>query len=137
MTPDEARALLAIHSGSHPDADDPRLANGFLDRLRPYRGLREESFHEIMACIAALADELAGDRLDRATVSALWDICFLARLWGVDEGGMLRRNGLISADDVKRLAAWLECISFAVMKLLAGVSVDTALADYRARHDKT
>jgi hypothetical protein len=39
--------------------------------LRPYQGLREASFHEVMDCIVALADELSSERIDRSTVSAL------------------------------------------------------------------
>jgi hypothetical protein len=99
--------------------------------LRPYKGLREASFHEVMACVIALAPELSADTVDRSTISELWAICHLARAWGVEEEGMLRRNGLISADDVERLARWIECISYATMLMLDGSDVDSALEPYR------
>ena len=109
----------------------PRWENGFLGMLRPYKGLREEAFHEVMACIVALADELLVERLDRGTIAALWVICHLARVWGVEEDGMLQRNALITATDVERLATWIDCISYATMCLLDGIGLEDALDPYR------
>jgi hypothetical protein len=105
--------------------------NGFLGMLRPYKGLREASFHEVMECIVALADELSADTVDRPTISALWGICHLARAWGLEEEGMLQRNALISARDVERLGEWIDCISYATMLLLDGGGLEAALEPYR------
>jgi hypothetical protein len=131
MTPDEARTLLAFHAGTHLEVTDPRWTGGFLGMLRPYGGLREESFHEVIACIVVLADELSADRLDRSIISALWGICHLARAWGVEEGGMLRSNALIKSEDVERLAEWIGCISYATFCLLDGSGLEVALEPYR------
>ena len=129
MTPEAARELLLFHSGTHPCVDDVRWEQGFLGMLRPYRGLREENFHSVMACLRALADDLQGDTIDRAVVSALWGICHLARAWGISPEGMLRSNDLISGDDVSRLQDWVEQISSTTFFILDG-DVDEAFDSY-------
>src|SRR5262249_31997227 len=93
-------------------------------------------FHEVMACVEALADELVAERIDRSTISSLWGICHLGRAWGVEESGMLRRNGLITDTDRSRLADWIDCISYAVMMLLDGSGLDVALEPYRLLQTK-
>lgn len=127
MTVEEARAALAAHV--LPSGNDGKPS--FLGMLRPYRGLSEESFHDVMRCIVALAPELAAEHVDRSIASALWGLCYHARLWGLEESGMLRRNGLIAAADVARLAEWIDCIAWATMQLLDTSDLDVALEPYR------
>ena len=43
MTFDEARERLRFHDGSHPDVGNPQWEQGFLQSLRPYRGLERFS----------------------------------------------------------------------------------------------
>ncbi len=120
ITPDEARELLSKHSFTHPNINDPKMENGFLGSLRPYRGsLNHMAFHEVVACIKSLGPTLSvSDSVDRATLSNLWGICHFAREWGTQPDGMLRRNGLITDCDVRTLEKWVDCISYAVMMLL-------------------
>ena len=129
MAPEEARESLEFHAGSHEAIEDPRWVNGFLGMLRPYAGLREESFHSVMESLRALGPSLVGPEVDRRVVSSLWGICHLARAWGVHPEGMLRRNGLISHEDVHRLEGWIETISNATMWTLEG-DLDEAFRDY-------
>jgi hypothetical protein len=131
-----ARELLLLHSTGHPDVHHPTWERGFLGSLRPYRGLREANLHEVMAALVALAPELRRERVDREVVAALWGICMLARLCGLHPDGMLRRNGLISDEDVARLDAWVQAIQWAVSMLLGTTDgpdapLDEALAGYR------
>jgi hypothetical protein len=127
MTASEAKELLLIHSFSHPDSE---LGRGFLGSLRPFDGhLKEENFH-IMAAIRVLAPSLGEPAIDREVVGALWGICYLARMWGVHPDGMLRRNGLIEAEDSARLERWVDCISYATMILLGGGGSDEAFSEY-------
>jgi len=51
VTEDEAKKALLSHVG-------PDLKTGFLGMLRPYGGLQEERFHEVMAALAALGPSL-------------------------------------------------------------------------------
>ena len=130
MTEDEAKQRLLSHAG-------PDLETGFLRMLRPYGGLREESFHQVMDALAVLGPSLGrGSTVDRQVMEALWGICVLGRGWGVEPDGMLRRNKLISEDDVQRLAEWIRIISWAVFFLIEG-SPEAAFDEYKqysARH---
>lgn len=96
----------------------------------------EENFHEVMACLRVLADDLGdGETLDRDVVADLWGIVHLGRAWALAPGGMLRRNGLITEDDQERLESWLETISYAVFVLLDGAGEEEAFGSYdRQRH---
>ena len=133
MTRQEAKELLLLHSFSHPSApDSPRAASGFLGSLRPYSGtLSPAAFHEVMAALVTLAPELEQSSLDREIVSALWSITHMARAWGLEPDGMLRRNGLISDEDIATLSSWVDAISYATLMLLEGAGVDEALQPYR------
>jgi hypothetical protein len=131
MSPEEARLLLSFHCGSNEQTDDPRWTNGFLGMLRPYKGLREESFHGVMDCIVALAEQLSNDPIERSLVSSLWGICHLGRSWGTEPGGMLGRNNLIATSDIERLSTWIDCISYATMILLDTGDLNEALDPYR------
>jgi hypothetical protein len=79
MTKAEAEELLLRHSFLHEDIDHPKSKEGFLGMLRPFGGeLFEENYHEIMAVLKALADEIDGpEKVDRKIVSALWGMCHL------------------------------------------------------------
>lgn len=139
MDSERAKELLLLHSCGHPDLHDPKWSGGFLGSLRPYTGLNEDNFHEVMAAIVAVAPHLADERyLDREIVNALWSLCMMARNWGLHPNGMLQRNGLIGGQDVERLEGWVEAIEWAVYALLDRASdvpfdeiLDEALASYR------
>jgi hypothetical protein len=57
-------------------------------------------------------------------------MCLLARAWGVEPNGMLRRNGLISAEGVQRLDEWVNIISWAVFFLIGGEGRESAFEMY-------
>ncbi len=123
VTRDEARESLAFHVSAEGD--------GFLGSLRPYRGLRESNFHEVMAALRCIAPDLQGDLVDRSVLRDLWGICHMGRAWGVHPDGMLRRNQLITDADVARLEHWIECISYATFMLMEGPGDETeALSEY-------
>jgi|SRR6478735_7093193 len=132
MTREEAKELLQLHSFSHPNAhSDPRAERGFLGSLRPYQGsLIPANFHGVMAALVTLATELEQPSLDREVVSAVWGITHLARAWGLEPEGMLRRNNLISEEDIETLASWVDAISYATMMLLDGAGLEEALEPY-------
>lgn len=134
MTTAEARELLLLHSFSYHDLEHPKRAGGFLGSLRPYHGLKEKNFHELMEAIGVLAPQLQAAKVDREIVSALWAICYLARLWGIEPGGMLQRNRLIAADDVDRLGKWLGVLGYTVAILLEGGDMEEAFSPYAAAY---
>jgi hypothetical protein len=142
LTTLQARELLQLHAGRSDDIDDATGRIGFLGSLRPYVGLRAEYFHEVMACIKALAPELSPQvaqsgrtkvsqsTCDKELIAAIWGICHFGRVWGVATDGMLRRNGLISDLDVMRLEAWIEQISYTTFCLLDGCDIEDAFDGY-------
>jgi hypothetical protein len=132
MTKAEAKDLLLHHAFSHDDYQHPKSERGFLGMLRPFNGtLPEVNYHEIMAALSTLADDLDYPTLDREIIAALWGICHFARAWGLEPEGMLRRNDLITPAQIEQLAAWVDSISYATCCLLDGSGRAEAFADYR------
>lgn len=132
-----ARIRLSEHAFVY-DLDSSFLTDGFLGRLRPYRGLDEDCFHDLMATLHTLADEFASPRVDRTIIGDALAICFYARAWGVRPDGMLVADGAISPDDSNRLAGWIDHIAGALTVLTSSDATDAdelrrlAFADYAA-----
>jgi hypothetical protein len=103
--------------------------------LRPFKGeLIEQNYHELMEIIKVFSDDFESERLiDKEVISALWGICHLARSWAVHPDGMLRRNNLVSKDQIETIDAWIEDISYAVMMLMDGAGEDEAFNPYNER----
>jgi hypothetical protein len=121
MTFDEAKEGLRFHCGSHPDVEDPRWEQGFLQSLRPYRGLDQAAYEDLTACIEAVSDHLQNSgALDRDVINSLWGICHFARAWAIAEDGMLRQNALITPADQEKLDGWITSISYQIAMWLDG-----------------
>jgi hypothetical protein len=120
MTPAEGAQRLVFHS--QPEE------GSFLNMLRPYRTLRRDVLADVLDALRACALEVTADTLPRDLVSALWAISHLGRSWGLDPGGMLRRNHLISAADQETLGAFLERFDYAVLTLLEKGTVHEAFS---------
>jgi hypothetical protein len=129
MNEAEARALLLKQVEPDNGTGAPQT---FLGGLRPYRGkLPRKQFHDTMDALRVLAPSLgAGDAVDRTVISALWTLCDLTRRWALDEHGMLRRNSLISNEDLATLTTWHDMISYAVSTLLEGGDPGEAFHEY-------
>lgn len=131
MTHEEARDLLLHHSFKHENFSHPKSERGFLGMLRPFTGmLIEENYHDIMKAIRVLHLELENKQLDNEIVASLWTICHLARIWAVDKNGMLRRNNLISHEQIELMDEWISSISYTVFCLLDGAGVGEAFNEY-------
>jgi hypothetical protein len=122
MTKEEAKKVLKYHSFINEDINHPKMGKGFLGMLRPFSGeLIEDNYHEIITAIKVLADDLRkGKNIDKEVISSIWGICHLTRSWAIEEDGMLRRNNLISEEQIKKLENWIETISYATMMILDG-----------------
>jgi hypothetical protein len=122
MDYDQAKRLLLLHGPGIEGPDtDSTLEHGFLGCLRPYSGLRERNFHELVEAILIVGERFhAASTVDREIVYALWDICVTARRYGISPGGMLRRNKLITTEDVALLERWVDTIERMATKLLLG-----------------
>lgn len=121
MRREEALALLEMHSFRNEDIYHPKMEKGFLGMLRPFTGeLYEKNFHEMMRILWALREDLQSDNIDREINSSLFSICHFARMWGLDPGGMLQRNNLLSTDQIAQLQEWVDTISYTISNLLEG-----------------
>jgi hypothetical protein len=128
---DTAVNVILMHRVGRDDVplEDALLPDGFLGCLRPYSGLREENFRDVMEAIVALGPHLTGKVVwERRLVEGLWGLTTTARLWGLDPDSMLQRNRLLSADDTSRLLRWVQSIEMAVSRLLRGGDPTEALA---------
>src|SRR5205085_3718735 len=106
----------------------------FLGSLRPFQGLNEDNFHEVMEALRTLAPELiAGNVVEREIMSALWDICWQASLIGLHSTGALQRNHIISSEEIDKLEDWVFDISYAVSILLSAGDVNEAFANYEGK----
>ena len=134
MTKEEAKKLLKYHSFNNEDVNQPKMKNGFLGMLRPFKGvLIEENYHELIKAIKVLSDEIRdGEQIDKEVISAIWGICHLARNWAVKKEGMLQRNQLLTSEQIAKLEKWLETISYAMMMMLDGHDNSTAFELYES-----
>ncbi|CAM3287147.1 MULTISPECIES: hypothetical protein [Saccharibacillus] len=134
MNREQAIERLKQHAfvyGENDPAGEAAAADGFLGMLRPFRGtLNEDHFHELMRILDMLADDLERESLDRSVVSAFWSLCQYARAWAIEPDGMLRSNGLISDEQLQRMAQWIDMLSYAVMVLLEGGGREDAFWTY-------
>lgn len=132
MTIKEAKQILKYHSFTAEDVKHPKMENGFLGMLRPFSGkLYEENYHEVIAAIKTLADEIRGkEKIDKDVISAIWGICHLTRSWAIEKEGMLQRNNLITEKQIKILEKWVEAISYAILMILDGSDNSTAFELY-------
>jgi hypothetical protein len=132
MNAHEAREALLLHSFSYPDLTHPKMVQGFLGSLRPYTGLRDENFREVMEAIRVLAPEFrTQDAVDKELISALWDICFQTWSIALQSEGALRRNELITQEEIEKLEGWLFDIFFSVSILLQGGDLSAAFSSYQ------
>ena len=125
MEYENAVNLILMHGIGRDDVplEEALFPNGFLASLRPYTGLQEKNFLEVLGAIIALAPHLAGKKvLERRLVSGLWELVQRAQNWGLDPHGMIQRNKLMSAADTERLRLWVICLEMAIRRLLHGGS---------------
>ncbi|PAF28665.1 hypothetical protein [Paenibacillus sp. 7516] len=132
MRIEEAVLLLKCHAFVHDDLDHPKMESGFLGSLRPFRGqLIEENFHELMEIVRTLAPQLKQQALNREVMSCLWSITHLGRAWAILPDGMLRRNKLLSDEQIALMEEWLDLLSYAVMILIEDGGEEEAFWGYK------
>ena len=118
MTIQEAKKLLALHSGRDDEIDNPKWKNGFLGSLRPFSGtLQEENFTEVMDCLNILKDELAAPAVDREIIADIVSITHQTRAWTSPEG-LLGSNHLLTKEQTEQLLLWADIIEECLMWLL-------------------
>ena len=84
-----------------------------------------------MSILELLKEHFRSDKIERQIVSSFWGICHFSAAWGLDKEGMLRRNNLLTENQIKQLSTWIECISYTISSLLDGVDDDGSFELYK------
>jgi hypothetical protein len=127
MSFDDAKAMLQQHAGhiELPDRDS------LVESLRPYRGLSERNFCEIMIGLINVHKELSEqDMVDRELIYACWDLCTRIRFLALSETSPLRTNRLISQTDLDRLGEWYNSIDSFCRRSLHKLDLGTCLSNF-------
>lgn len=120
----EAKRLILKHAEGAPSETPSTL----LESLRPYRGLQDRHFLEILEALVTVAPQLnAGATVDREIVHALWDLCCTARAWtrGPIEP-MFHGRRFISGEEKQMLDEWIGIIEECTLHLLRGGEIPIA-----------
>lgn len=126
-TSDAVKTILA-HAGQ---GSGEKCRTGFLGSLRPFLGIQVENFHEVMESIIACSAILQSESVRAVRLgAAIWDMCHQARVYGVDQRGLLRSNNLVTEEEVATLENYLDVIESATINLLLGQPVAFAIARY-------
>ncbi len=122
---------LSFHSARDPRIDDPRWTNGFLGKLRPYKDMDhiERNYHDIVACLKAVAPLCKEDMLPKDLVNDMAGIVALGRVWGCHPHGMIRRNNLLKDEEAKKLINIIDEIAY-IWSLLLDEQFDIAFESY-------
>ncbi|MGL4423262.1 MAG: hypothetical protein ACRCZF_21550, partial [Gemmataceae bacterium] len=121
MTPDEAKQAILRHAGQ-PTV--PGAYGGLLARLRPFVGLDDADFLELLEALLTLAPSLRStEALDRETIRALWDICRTARFWSGPPGVTPKTRPFIPLTTRRRLDSWVDELERMTLELLHGEDV--------------
>jgi hypothetical protein len=125
---------ILMHSCGRDDVplEEALFENGFLGCLRPFSGLREENFLQVMKALIALKIYLSRrTEWEVRLINGLWDLVVNARNWGLDPDGMLQRNRLLTTSDTEQLRLWVRCIESAILRLLRGGNPEEMMLYYR------
>ena len=101
-----------------------------LQTLRPYHGLRDDVFHDLVFGLTwAMWHSREGD-LDRQLVAAACYLNRQIRLIGTNEDSALRRNHLIEDDDLAKLREWLRIVDDLMERTLMAPQFSAAVQRY-------
>jgi hypothetical protein len=121
-----AKRQILFHAGW--DLSSVSGSPCFLERLRPYQGLSELAFAEVMNSIMIWHPSLvAAQMVDKQIVTALWDLCCRTRGLVLRPNSSVQTNKLITSDDLERLRWWIEVIESASLGTLQGWDLRMAM----------
>lgn len=102
--------------------------------LRPYKGIYEKHFIEILQALVSVADEIkSSDRADREVIYLLWELTrFVRCATAGPHEPTFHGKKLISPDDKRMIDGWMWIIESATLDLLQGRDVANALGSFMA-----
>lgn len=124
MTFEQAKNRVLLHAGMILAGAEP----GFLARLRPYKGLHEPDFAELVECLIVLHPHvLRSISIDREICAGLWSLCEDTRNLALSPTSLLHRNRLITGSDNDRLEKWIMAIEYFSVRMLQGHAFPTCI----------
>lgn len=123
MKYDDALNTILMHGVGRDDVPiaEALHEHGFIGCLRPWSGLRDDNYREVMLALLSLRQSLAGaDCWPTELVGGIMGITRMAHCWALDSKGMLQHNGLISESEVEKLRYWVQRIESVTEQLLKG-----------------
>jgi hypothetical protein len=127
MDRNDATQLLLEHAGI---VEGQRMTDGILGMLRPYHGLIERNFHEVISSIYHLYGDLGSAAVSNNIVRSILVILNTLREWGISPTGMLRTNRLIDNDSLIRLGNWYSVVEATTLRYLSRSSHARAMYMY-------
>ena len=120
MNTKDAIDLLRTHAG----ITFSECNLGMVGRFRPYTGLNESDFVEVLTAILQLHSEwMNSEFIEKAAISAIWEICDRSRVLMLDPQSQIRRNKLAPESELARLAYWVGAIEHLVGGTLRGLDL--------------
>lgn len=130
----DALNAILMHGVGRRDVplSDAVHEHGFIGCLRPWSGLRDENYREVMIAILSLRESLAGaDCWPTELIGGIMGITRMAHCWALDSNGMLQRNNLISDLELNKLRSWVNRIESVTEQILMGNDPLEAYPDLR------
>jgi hypothetical protein len=127
MNKSESLEILLQHARLE---EGPRFRTGIVAMMRPFDGIKESNFHEVMECLYLLQGELASDRLNKDIAYALLNITSALQEAFLFDSSALLRNRLIDKNGSAKLAAWTSIIYSASLSYMRGRGHAVALSAY-------
>lgn len=115
----EAKQILQLHAGQ---AEDLRRL-WFLDRLRPYGGLCEADFAEIVECMLTIRSHESGERVETSIALAISEIGRRSWLWVLRPDSSVRTCRIASDPELELLAEWIDTIQSIWYRMLRGLDL--------------
>jgi len=119
----DALNTILMHGVGRRDVplSDALHEHGFIGCLRPWSGLRDENYRDVMIAILSLRESLAdADCWPTELVGGIMGITRMAHGWALDSNGMLQRNNLITTTELEKLRHWVHRIESVTEQLLMG-----------------
>ena len=102
--------LLAHGDGYFHEDEAIFNENGFSGMLRPWKGLLNNNFHEVVELFLVTHSSILGDKINRQMLTSLLRMCNYARSICISLNSSLRKNRLINDKEISLLESWLNVI---------------------------
>jgi hypothetical protein len=133
MTRQDILINFSFHSQANEDCDDCRWDDYFLGSIRPYKSYTSviNNLQKIVSDLRFVSDWIrSSESLPKSFVNDVSGIIYFGKEWAVEDESMLKRNNLITTEELMDLRKWLSCLEYIWVMLLDGQNDDIAFEVY-------